>query len=435
MAWEDRLRQAAYTSPSGIRTLLTYEDVSRSVEKKTAAFNFPDADGTLVQDTGHKGRRYPLRLFFNGADHDTDADAFELTLLERGPGVLEHPRYGRVDVVPFGEIGQRDDLKTRAGQTVIEVVFWATIGTAYPTSQTSGTDDALAALDEYTEAAAVALEDAVEIDTQVEEVTFRDQWESFVDSVAVNMQELADTQAAVSKEFTDIEESINNGIDVLVGDPLTLAFQTMAMIKAPSRAASLITDRLTAYGNLADSIISGSTGRISSTSTGTATVVTPTNDNRAANELASRELFLQSAVAGSCASTMNAALDPEAEGGYNTRAEAISAAETLLDQFDQAVEWSDANYAALNGEAVDTGGAYQSLQKAVALAAGALVALAFNLKQERTITLTRPRSIVDFVAEHYGSVDDHLDLFINTNDLTGSEILELPRGRKVVVYG
>lgn len=435
MAWEDRLRQAAYTSPSGIRTLLTYENVGRSVDKKTSAFDFPDADGTLVQDLGNKGRRYPLRLFFNGADHDTDADAFELTLLERGPGVLEHPRYGRVDVVPFGEIAQRDDLKTRAGQTVIEVVFWATIGTAYPANQASAVDDALAALDEFTEAAATALDEAIDTDTQVEEVTFRDQWKTFINGVSDNMQGLADTQQSVAKEFGDIEASVMKGMDVLVGQPLTLAFQTMAMIGAPARAASLVSARLSAYGNLASSIITGNTARIVSGNSGNPVVITPTNDSRASNELASRELFVQSAVAGSCASTMNAALDPEGEGGYSTRAEAITAAETMLDQFEQAVEWSDSNYAALDGRIVDTGGAYQALQKAVALAAGALVALAFNLKQERTVTITRPRSLVDFVAEYYGSVDDNLDLFITTNKLTGSEILELPKGRKVVIYG
>ncbi len=434
MSWQDRLRQAAYTSPNGTRTLLVYEDVSRTAEKKTAAFDFPDADGTLVQDLGRKGRRYPLRMFFNGPDHDTEADAFEETLLERGAGVLEHPRYGRVDVVPFGEINQRDDLKTQANQTIIEVVFWDTVGTAYPTGQTNGIDDAVGALSMFTEVTAVYLDDAVDIQTAVEEATFRDQWNSFIDSAADNMAAVAETQASVSKNFNDIKKSINKGISVLVGQPLTLAFQTMAMIKAPSQALDLISARLSAYGNLANSIISGSSARISNTGTGSIGTVTPTNDNRAANELASRELFVQSAVAGACSSAMAAALDPDGAGGYDTRAQAITAAETLLAQFDAAVEWSDANYAALNGEVVDTGGPYQQLQKAVALSAGALVQLAYNLSQERTITLDRPRSIVDFVAQYYGGVDEYLDLFINTNNLTGSEILELPKGRKVVVY-
>ena len=40
----------------------------------------------------------------------------------------------------------------------------------------------------------------------------------------------------------------------------------------------------------------------------------------------------------------------------------------------------------------------------------------------------------DLDAELYGSVDDRLDFLIESNGLTGSEILELPRGRAIVYY-
>ena len=56
------------------------------------------------------------------------------------------------------------------------------------------------------------------------------------------------------------------------------------------------------------------------------------------------------------------------------------------------------------------------------------------LKQERSITLDRARTIIDLCGELYGSVDDNLDFAINSNGLTGSEILELPRGFDFVYY-
>ena len=68
MAWQDRLKEAAYTSPSGVRTVFDFGDVSRTTVKKTAAFDFPDADGTYIQDLGTAGRRYPMRLFIWGDD-------------------------------------------------------------------------------------------------------------------------------------------------------------------------------------------------------------------------------------------------------------------------------------------------------------------------------------------------------------------------------
>jgi prophage DNA circulation protein len=429
MPWQDRLREAAYRSPNGTRTVFTFQDVSRVAEKKTRAFDFPDADGTLVQDLGRKSRRYPLRVIFAGDDHDLEADAFELTLLERGAGVLEHPRYGQVDVVPFGEITQRDDLKTSANQTVIEVVFWATIGTAYPTGQTDGAVEALAAVDGYTAATSEEFAEALDVDSQVEEVTFKDQWGGFLDTVSAAVGAVAEAQDEVAQQFNDINDSINRGLDVLVGEPLTLATQTLALIKAPARALALIEDRLNAYGDLADSIITGGSSRISTGADGTPRTIQPTRDSRAANELASRLIFAQGATAGAVVSAMTAAQSDD----FLTQPQAITAAEQLLDQFDQVNDWADNNFRELG--VVDPGAGYEQLRSAVSLAAGALVKLALNLKQERRITLTSNRSLYDFVGEYYGDIDANIDFFINSNNLTGSEILELPKGRTVVVYG
>ena len=158
MAWNDRIREAAYTSPSGARTAFNYEDVSRSVDKKTTGYEFPDADGTYVQDLGRSGRKYPIRAFFWGNDYDQEADGFEAGLLERGVGKLDHPIYGSIDVVPFGSIKRRDDLKTAANQAVVEVTFWETVGIIYPTSQQDPASAVLSAVDEYNEAGAWVLQ-------------------------------------------------------------------------------------------------------------------------------------------------------------------------------------------------------------------------------------------------------------------------------------
>jgi hypothetical protein len=117
---------------------------------------------------------------------------------------------------------------------------------------------------------------------------------------------------------------------------------------------------------------------------------------------------------------------------FRTKTDAIAAAESILAQMDTVTDWRDDNFASLLE--VDTGTSYQQLQQAVALAAGFLVEISFTLDQERQIVLSEPRSMIDLVAELYGVVDDELDFFISTNALTGSEILEIPRGRRIVYY-
>lgn len=396
MVWQDRIREAAYTSPSGARLPFIYEDVGRSVDKKTTAFTFPDADGTYIQDLGRTGYQYPLRLIFSGDNYDTETAAFEAALLEPGTGVLEHPAYGSIDVVPFGTITRRDDLKTAANQAIVEVTFWETIGIIYPTGQTDAGSAVLDAVTEFNNAIAEQTADNLPLDTAVQRASFKATYTSFLDSVNEGLQPITDAQADVARTFNTIEESINEGIDTLIADPLSLAFQTVLLIQSPARALTDITARLTAYTDLATSITSGTGASVT------------------------RDLFAMSSVSGSVLSAVN--------HQFNAKPDALQAATDILDQFDSVVTWRDTNLA------LDTGESYQQLQEAVALVAGFLVEISFTLKQERRIVLDRARTIVDLSAELYGEVDGQLDFLIASNNLTGSEILELPRGREIVYY-
>jgi prophage DNA circulation protein len=411
MAWNDRLREAAYTSPDGTRVTFDYENVRKTIDKKTTGFEFPDADGTFVQDLGHSGRRYPLRVFFWGDNYDLEADVFEALLLERGTGKLEHPIYGVIDVVPFGTISRRDDLKTAANQAIIEVTFWETIGLIYPTSQNDPASDVLAAVNAYNLAAAEMFDETTSLDSAVEQATLKSSYTALLDSVSAGLQGVADTQDNVRKQFDAIVDSVNLGIDILIDQPLTLASQTTQLIQAPARALTSIQARLDSYRNLAAIIISGG-------------VTSQGLDSSNSNTFHTKDLYASTYVTGSIVSVIN--------NQFNTKTEALEAAEDILAQLDDVVNWRDDNYQSL-GE-VDTGEAYQQLQDAAALTAGFLVSISFSLKQERTLVLDRARTIVDLVGELYGSVDDQLDFFINSNDLIGSEILELPRGRSIVYF-
>jgi hypothetical protein len=413
LTWEDRLKTAAYTSPNGQRVSFDYEDVSKSFDKKTAAFNFPDADGTYIQDLGHSGRRYPLRVIFWGSDYDLASNEFEVLLQQKGQGKLEHPIYGTIDVVPFGTITRRDDLKTAANQAIIQVTFWETTGVIYPASNLDPASSILAALDEFNASASETFENALSLDSSIERVTAKNQILAVVDQISDTMQPIIDLQDDVRSQFNAIEDSINRSIDVLIGEPLTLAFQTVQLIQSPARAVSAIADRLTAYGSLTDSIVNSVNS-----------IVSPGNDSTNSNTFHIADLNASSYVTGSVLSTVN--------NTFETKTDAINAADVVFSQFDEVVEWREANFNSLLQ--VDTGESYQKLQEAVALTAGFLIEISFSLKQERTIVLDRNRTIIDLSAEIYGQVDEQLDFLIDTNNLTGSEILELPRGREIVYY-
>ena len=407
MSWEDRLADAAYTPPSGERLLFYYENVTKSIDKKTSSHDFPDADGTYIQDNGSTGNKYPLRLYFWGDACDLEANVFEAALLEKGAGVLEHPVYGKVDVVPFGTIKRRDDLKDAANQVIIDVTFWQTTGAVYPSSQADPASAVAVALAAYNDAIAEEFEEVTSLDGAVEQAEAKSEYTSLLDQAKDGLQSIADTQADVQKQFDAVNDSINNAIDVLIGQPLTLAYQTAIMLQAPARALTSIKSKLSAYSDLASDIFGD--GDETETSS---------------NNFYINDLYAASSVTGSIVSVVNHT--------FETKSEALEAADDIIDQFDTLVEWRDENYQEL-GE-IDTGSSYQALQESVALAAGFLVEISFSLKQERSIVLARPRTIIDLVAELYGAIDEELDFFIDSNNLTGDEILEVPRGREILYY-
>lgn len=414
-AWEERLQEAAYTSPSGERLTFFYENVSETFTKKTSGFNFPDADGTFVQDLGTTSRQYPLRVIFWGNNYDLESNLFTALLRERGIGLLEHPMYGTKDVVPFGAISRRDDLKTQANQAIIEVTFWETIRDIFPASQVSPADDVAAALAAYKTAEGEAYEEQLDITTVTNQVVAEDINLSLLDRVKLGLQGIANTVTAVQNQFNAIFDSIESSIDILIDTPLTLAQQTIDLIQSPARAATSITARLDAYKNLSDSIMFNASNVF---------VIYNPEDRDSNNTFHTNDLYLTASISAEVTSVIN--------NQFETSTGAIAAADLILDQFETMTAWRDQNFASLSQ--IDTSATYQNLQDAVSLAVGFLIQISFSLKQEHIIILDRGRTIIDLEVELYGTLDENLDFLIRSNNFSGSQILELPAGTSVVYY-
>ncbi len=430
-SWKDRLREAAYTSPSGKRIVFQYEAVAREVTKRSSAFEFPGVKDAYVQQNGFGARRYPMLCFFSGKEHDLVATAFERALLEDGIGKLQHPLYGMFDVTPFGDIARREDLVTEANQSVVEVTFWTTIGSIYPSASKSGPNELDNAVSVYDLAAGSQFAGAMQLADTVSKANLKATIRKALRTIQSTLQAASDATESVNREFRDITSLINFGIDVLVGQPLDLARQISNLIKAPGRALAGIEDRLAGYEALAQRIFASPAGRPGDALVSGVSI--PLRTRKAANDFHTSDLIATNAVMGSIVSVRN--------NTFSTKTEALSAAERIIAQFDAAVAWRDGGFSALSAVAKvgayqqDTGESYQALQAAVATAVGFIVQASFSLQPEKAIVLGRARTIIDLCAELYGTTgDDALNLLINSNDLTGSEIIELQRGRRIKYY-
>lgn len=393
--------------------------MSRETERRTAEFSFNGLDGVYIQDNGHGARKYPLRCIFSGNDHDRIATQFEDSLLTKGVGELEHPLYGTFPVVPVGSITRRNDLVAEANQSVVEVTFSTTLASVYPSGQGFPVSELQASISDFDLAAALQFSQTVSLSSAVQKASIKSVVRSALAEVRSGFEQLSGPLAQARRTVAEQQALINESIDVLVGAPLNLGQQLVNFALTPSRAFAGYIGRLEGYGRMIDGILRN----FSSTSGDDSQLLVTIEAKR--NELRVADLMALSAVAGS----VNSIVDQK----YSTRPEALQAAETILNQMDLVVAWRDKRFDALG--LTDTGEAYQAVQKAVAQAAGYLVESSFSLVPERRIVLDRARTILDVCGQLYGSTsNDRIDFLINSNSLSGDEILELPRGRVISYY-
>ena len=416
--YQQRLREGAFTSPSGLRSVFQYAAVRRRTPKRASVYQFADVEGQYIQQHGVGGRVYPLTCYFTGDDHDLLATSFELSCHEDGVGRLEHPLYGVFDVVCTGEVDRRNDLVTAANQSVVEVTFETSLASVYPSLEGLGVNELLQSVDGFNVAAAEQFRVSGQLSSALAQAEIKGTVRALLGDISASLAKAANATTESRRAFDAQQRALNEGLDVLVGQPLELARQITNLIQTPSRTFGALVARLEGYAALAQRIL-GRSVELSSAGTG------PDEVTRAANDFWAADLVATSAMSGALLASANAS--------YRAKPDALAAAAALQSQLDVTLAWRETQIASL--ATIDVGDAHQAIQAAGAAGVGYLVQQAHSLKPERRVTLDRARTFVDLCFELYGAVDDaSLQFFIDSNALTGSEILEIPRGRSVVYY-
>lgn len=460
--WRDRLKTARYTDPDGIYYEFDYEDLSREGTLRGTVFEFTGIDGGYVQQRGFGARRYPLQCIFSGADCDLKASTFEAAILKPGIGELDHPIYGTVKVVPFGDWTRRDDLLTGANQAVVELTFVTSLENPYPGQEADLKNEIQRDLDSFSDSAATQFAGSVDASTLSNRASLASTVKRMLAKVNDKMSLVsrgADaitgedglSIASVRAEFQSAYDTLNSAVDTLVGKPYDLAQQVVNLVLSPSKALGGIAGRLLNYGDLWSDLVSD----VAASPAIPASAIASDRAKLANNFLAA-DLFATSAVVGQISTAVSVA--SLASSAYNalskndftssqkaalivfsTRPKMLNAAIDINDKMLSHSTWRDLGFANLNSVALnkasyDTAESLLTLQKLASSTSAYLVNEAFSAVPERRVVLSSERSIIDLCFELYGEVDSKLDFFINTNNFSVNEILEIPRGRSVVYY-
>ena len=447
MAWNEEITEAAYNSPSGKRQTFIFESVSRETDLKTAAYTFPEMDGQEIQSLGVGGRRFPCVCIFTGEDCLKQADAFEELLKERGNGILEHPIYGRVDVVPTGTIKRSDDLVSKLNESTIEITFAETIVLKnFPDSSILGADQINAALGSFDDAAADEFSGLIEgksitdklqlnsiADTQKKSI-FKD-FSSFVDSIG-------DAADGIRQKMNDTKAAINQltkGADTLVNNSASFARAILQLARFPSKVAVSAMQKVTGYMTTITSIVNNAKKD-------------PVGINAIKNQFAVTNVAWAGMVA---ALSSGVSLTAEkqkgasvptvggndgssgggqvANGAMKSRAEVMEAVAQIESAFVAYKQYCDKIVA--TDSFVDCSDTYENLLNVVVLSEKLLIENSFSLPSVKIIKLDRDRQVVELLCQLYGEDGfNRMDEFINDNALTADEIVCLPMGREVKYY-
>lgn len=406
--WQDDIREAKYTSPSGQEFSFIYEALSIEIDKKTTEFQFAEKDGVYIQDLGRAGRSFPFIVFFVGDDYNKDADKFLDALEEKGIAKLEHPLYGDRNVIPTGKITRRDDLITEANQAVFNVTFSETIKDIFfPTTETDATTDISNNLDELQQTQSKKFSLDIISENVGDKINLATRMSSQITKFSKGMNDIIRFTNEIKTQFDTIKSSYDNSIDTVFDNAETICYQGLSLIRLPSRTSASFQLKSQTYSDMFSEI------------------VTDFSDAIGINNFFETNKNLMGYVSALCEAVLYS--------DFATQNDAIEASENILDMLDNLQDFQNEYIESLG--IVDTGEDYETLLKLISKITGYLISISFNLPKQKSIILGEETNFIPLCSEIYGSVDmDVLDYFIESNNLNCNEIEILPIGREIVYY-
>ncbi len=440
MPYPDRLIDASYTSPSGRQISFDFEALSREVSHRIGTFEFSGVNGTLHQDKGVSGELYPMVVFIHGPDYDIQADRFLEISKESGPGFLTHPRWGRRRVQILS-ITQSENLVQRGGQAVFNVQMQETLEREFPKTGTVTTQAISDLADSWQSFA---------IDNYVDQVNpgeLADQQKLEQDiilsaNVADNaLSSIVSSAQDVAATFRGYIDNILDNANDYVQEPFEYATQITSAVRVVAEVPGRISSKLQGIKNMLNVInlreVTSAINQVRNSLSidgllGMAGIVS-------VSEMINQALGLTSTISRDSRGRATITV-PTADSGFQTRSEVLAAVVYLQENSIELINTLDAGQelfedSLISDAYIQTVQSYVPSWQVVSAVIKAGLDLSFSLPVKRSIILANSRTILDLSFEFYRNIDDvTLNYLIQTNALTGNDIIEVPRGREVIFY-
>jgi prophage DNA circulation protein len=420
MTWQDRTRdQIEFFSPSSKRFFAYWQKNPRDMSHALAPRKYPKIKGAVVQDLSVGAVSHPINFFFEGENHDLEAQAFFEACKEDGEWEITHPTLGRLENLYLSSISEDLDRTENANVSWFRSVWLESIPVEKIISVPDITESLRIQSTIINDTSGAEFDRNVSQDTASERQAVVNTSRSLLGKIKNGLAALYELNAAIQSRINSIQRAISAALNEVILRPLTLAAQFQQLIQLPALATNDIKARLQAYGELADDILTLSPETIF-----------PEDKNIAA----CLEMNLTAVLSVSAAILVS--------GPLATRREAIDVAEALLTLFETVTDGLDNIEALFSGEQADRQyfsqtDSYAEIYFAVSAAVNSVIQNSFELKIEKRFLLKKARAPFEITVTEYGELgenDSNLDLFYSSNKIVGKEFLLLPVGYEAVVY-
>jgi hypothetical protein len=376
-----------------------------------AKFDFPNINGTLVDQKATRGNNYGFEIYFQGEDHLQVSEDFRLSCNDKRPWKLSHPYYGEL-LVKVGELlfdNTKYNISTITG-TLLE-----TISETFPQSNIVPEDQIASDKEENDLITSQAYAnnnptpDSNDINQMNESVTgLEDTTPSIITK---------DSDAAIFKNRVGVAR---NDIINATGKPLAAMRSIQSTINFPFEIQQSIKTRL--------DLLTGQFNTLLNTVLNAPNTV-PTTEKRYFESFGSTILGAMAVTS----STSNVSTD------YDNQAKVIAVISTLTTNYSLFLGAID-DIQSIDTDELDSYipdfESMISLNDLMNFTISNLFNIANDSRQQRSIILEEDSDVINVTHRFYGlDADDvNINQFIANNNIGATETLTIRKGRTIIYY-
>lgn len=406
MSWLNLVtRDLVIVTGDGKRYVPNYMGAKRGKEFNVVEHEFSDLDGTLVKKNRPKGMRYPLELYFTGADHLDISNAFSASADDTRPWKLEHPYYGLLTVQPVTSL---DFDNTAHNVTKINLVVMETIVEDTPRVNVDPVEQ-------------IKLK-KIELNTSFE-LAFKSKPKAAevnsMSSSAKKNYQLSVPIIKIPEQFQTYTNLFNvaiSAVNTATASPLLAMRKLIALANYPANLQQSVKDRV--------SLLVDQFGTLRQTINGTIT-------------LSGKQIYQNHA--GSIVSAIALATVTPITGDYKINKEVHQTIDKLIKVYTNYIEDLDflqTDNGGMINSFVPDAASIVNLSQLINLTVSSLFSIAFKAKKEKSILCEKDTNIILLTHRFYGlDVDDNnIAEFVEQNNFSLDERLVIRKGRKIYYY-